>query len=38
MATIKSNEQALQFCDYMDNLVDSESSKTHIEILRIVHK
>ena len=34
MATIKSNEQVLQFCDYMDNLVDSESSKTLIEILR----
>ena len=34
IATIKSDIQALQFCDVMDNLVDSKSSKTHIEILR----
>ena len=34
MITIKSDVQALQFCDDMDKLIDSESSKTHIEILR----
>ena len=34
VATIKSDVKALQFCDLMDNLVDSKSSQTHIEILR----
>ena len=33
-AIIKSDVQALRFCDVMSNLVDSASSKTHIEILR----
>ena len=32
--TIKSNVQALQFCDVMNKLVDSKSSESHIEILR----
>ena len=27
--TIKSDVQALQFCDVMDILIDTESSKTH---------
>ena len=31
---IKSDVQALEFCDVMDNMTDSESSKTPIEILR----
>ena len=34
VVTIKSDLQALQFCDVMNNLVDSKSSETHIEILR----
>ena len=34
MAAIKSDVGALQFCDLMDNLVDSKSSKIHIETLR----
>ena len=34
VVTIQSDVQALQFCDVMDNLVDSKSSETHIEILR----
>ena len=34
VATIKSDVQALQFCDDMDNLVDSTSSVSHIETLR----
>ena len=34
VATIKRDVQALQFCDLMDNLVDSKSSRLHIEILR----
>ena len=32
--TIKSDVQALQFCDVMDDMVDSKSSKSHIEVLR----
>ena len=31
---IKSDVQALEFCDVMDNMTDSESSKAPIEILR----
>ena len=31
---IKSDMDALQFCDVMENIVDSKSSKAHIEILR----
>ena len=31
---IKSDVDALQFCDVMDNLVDSKSSKTHIKVLK----
>ena len=31
---IKSDADALQFCDVMDNLVDTKSSITYIEILR----
>ena len=31
---IKSDVQALEFCDIMDNLIDRESSKTPIEMLR----
>ena len=31
---IKSDADALQFCDVMDNLVDSTSSETYIEMLR----
>ena len=34
VARIKSDVQALQFCDDMDNWVDSNLSKRHIEILR----
>ena len=34
IVTIKSDVQALEFCTVMDNLVDSESAKTHIELLR----
>ena len=34
MIRINSDVQALQFCDVMDKLVDSKSSKTHIETLR----
>lgn len=34
VVTIKSDAQALQFCDVMDKLVDSTTSKTHIEVLR----
>ena len=34
MVVINSDELALQFCDTMDELVDSKSSKTHIERLR----
>ena len=34
VVTIKRDVQALQFCDIMDNLVDSKSSRLHIEILR----
>ena len=34
IVTIKSDVQALQFCDIMDNLVDNKSSESHIEILR----
>ena len=33
-AIIKSDMDALQFCDAMENIVDSTSSKAHIEILR----
>ena len=33
-AIIKSDMDALQFCDVMENIVDSISSKAHIEILR----
>ena len=32
--TVKSDVQALKFCAVMDNLVDSESAKAHIELLR----
>ena len=32
---IKSDVQALKFCDRMDTIVDSESSKRYVEILRI---
>ena len=32
--TIKTDVQALRFCDGMDTLVDSKSSKRNIEILR----
>ena len=32
-AIIKSDMDALQFCDVMENIVDSKSSKAHIEIL-----
>ena len=31
---IKSDVQALQFCDVMDDIVDSKSSESHIKILR----
>ena len=31
---IKSDIDALQFCDVMKNIVDSKSPKAHIEILR----
>ena len=31
---IKSDVQALKFCDVMDNLVDNKSSETHIEIFK----
>ena len=31
---IKSDMDALQFCDVMDNIADSRSSKVHIEVLR----
>ena len=34
LAIIKSDMDALQFCNFMDNIVDSKSSKAHIEILR----
>ena len=34
VATIKTDVQALRFCDDMDALVDSKSSKRNIEILR----
>ena len=34
MMTIKSDMDALKFCDVMEKLVDSKSSKAHIEILR----
>ena len=34
MVAIKTDVGALTFCDIMDNLVDSKSSKTHIETLR----
>ena len=34
IVTIKSDVQALQFCDIMDKLVDSKSSESCIEILR----
>ena len=34
VAIIQTDVQALQFCDIMDNLVDSESSESYIEILR----
>ena len=34
MTFIKSDMNALQFCDVMENIVDSKSSKAHIEILR----
>ena len=33
-AIIKSDMDALQFCDVMENIADSRSSKAHIEILR----
>ena len=33
-AIIKSDMDAIQFCDNMENIVDSKSSKAHIEILR----
>ena len=33
VATIRSDVQALQFCDIMDKLVDSKLSKTLIEML-----
>ena len=34
IATVKSDLQALEFCAVMDKLVDSESAKTYIELLR----
>ena len=34
IVTIKSDAQALQFCDVMDKLVDRKSSQIHIKILR----
>ena len=34
IATVKSDVQALQFCAVMDKLVDSESSESHIKLLR----
>ena len=34
VATIKTDVQALEFCDVMDDMVDSKSSESHIEILR----
>ena len=34
MTTIKSDMDALQICDVMENIVDSKSSKAHIETLR----
>ena len=34
LATIKTDVQALQFCDVMNDMVDSKSSESHIEILR----
>ena len=34
IGTIKTDVQALQFCDVMDKLIDNKSSKTHTEILR----
>ena len=34
VAIIRSNVQALQFCDIMNKLVDSKSSKTLIEMLK----
>ena len=34
IAIIKSDMHALQFCDVMENIVDSISSKSHIEMLR----
>ena len=34
MTAIKSDMGALQFCDVMENIVDSKSSKAHTEILR----
>ena len=34
MMAIKSDMEALHFCDVMEDIVDSKSSKAHIEILR----
>ena len=34
MTAIKSDMDAVQFCDIMENIADSISSKAHIEILR----
>ena len=34
VATIRSDVRALQFCDIMDDMVDSKSSESCIEILR----
>ena len=34
MTAIKSDTDALRFCDFMENIVDSKSSKAHIEIFR----
>ena len=34
MTAIKSDMGALQFCDIMENIVDSRSSKAQVELLR----
>ena len=34
IAIIQRDVHALHFCDVMDDLVDSKSSRSHIEILR----